>query len=79
MKLSEYDDEDIIKEVKHRGMTFKGFTTKELVRELRKREGVDAYDVSVDNDSRIILYGHGTEFVDTGTEKGAAIIMRITE
>ncbi len=54
-------------------------STKELVDELRKREGVDAYDVSVDSDSRIILYGHGTEFVDTGTEKGAAIILRITE
>lgn len=54
-------------------------TTAELVSELRKRDGVDAYDVSVDSDSRIILYGKGTEFVDTGTEKGAATILRITE
>ncbi len=56
----------------------KEFSTKDLVDELRKREGVDAYDVSVDSDSRIILYGHG-KFVDTGNEKGAATILRITE
>ncbi len=54
-------------------------STKELVDELRKREGVDVYDVSVDSDSRILLYGHGTEFVDTGTEKGATTILRITD
>lgn len=54
-------------------------TVSELVDELRKRDGVDSYDVSVDSDSRIILYARGTEFVDTGTEKGAAIILRITD
>lgn len=57
--------------------TIDHFTTAELVSELRKRDGVDAYAVSVDSDSRIILVGHDTEFVDTGSEKGPAVILRI--
>ncbi len=75
MKLSEYDDEDIIEEVKHRGMTFKGFTTKELVEELRKREGVEAFDVKPDK--WYVLQMEADRLICP--DKGPAIILRIID
>ncbi len=63
------------------------FSTKELVDELRKREGVEAYDVPVEGESNISIWNTGRSPNDVegdtaninATDGGPAIILRITD
>ena len=60
------------------------FSTKELVDELRTREGVEAYDVPVEGQSRILtqssrrITDDSTTLIDA-EDSGPAIILRIID